>query len=203
MKNTPKNDSPQKSEGAPVAPGTPSVRPLTPADKNSDASSNTLILPDAPIQRQPYFEAKGTNTNDHEVKPLLCFFMAPEHSWSGADPIYFDLVTDRASGQTRVRLDWASEPVWRHLDVVDGKSIVSAIAAMMIEEHWNASIMNGQAVVNHAPELLSKELVSEIIKVSLSLDPNEAVITLDAFMTKRYSEDDSEISNEEIYDRIY
>lgn len=203
MKNTPKNARPQKSEGAPVAPGTPSVRPLTPAVQNLDVSSNTLILPDAPIQRQPYFEAKGTNTNDHEVKPILCFFMAPEHSWSGADPIYFDLVTDRASGQTRVRLDWASEPVWRHLDEVDGKSLVSAIAAMMIEEHWNASIMNGQAVVNHAPELLSKELVSEIIKVSLSLDPNEAVITLDEFMSTRYSEDDSEINNEEIYDRIY
>lgn len=203
MKKTPKNASPRKSEGAPVAPGTPSVRPLTPADKNSDASSNTLILPDAPIQRQPYFAAKGTNTHDHLVTQLLCFFMAPEHSRSGDDPCYFDLVTDRVTGNTRVRLDWVDGPVWQNIERADGSTIASAIASILCEVDWTASIMNGHAVVNHAPQLLSKELVSEIIKVSLSLDPDEAVITLDAFMTKRYSEDDSEISNEEIYDRVY
>jgi hypothetical protein len=108
---------------------------------------------------------------------------------AGADYAKFKLSKNRATGKTTVQLDWVFESVERSLDVVDGPSIARAISSIFESIGWISAQTSCQDVVNHAPDLLTKDLVKGIIAGTLvNVREEDNVSAIDEFMAKRYTE---------------
>jgi hypothetical protein len=135
-----------------------------------------------------------TNKKDGSPKanmpqPLFTFTPTSDMSLTGFNTVTVNCVLNRKQNICRLKIDTGDGIVHKITTFADEEAIYVAICNLLNWTEWRSAHTARHQLVNHSPDILTRDSVAKIIAHTLKdARPEDNAPTVEEFMTIRYTE---------------